>query len=550
MGLSLAITALCGLSMAACGQVSEDAGAQKHTADAGADRGNTKVTRPVDGGSVDAGRGEAGRRDTGSVDAGSGRGSDAGVDVAAGGVTRIAISPLTLTPKFSTAIHDYYVRCAAGTNALTVTMTAATGSTIALMKPTTTAASTDETTAVSVTENEAIVVGLTTGSTTDEYWIRCLPHDFPRLEMTLHPDAGTPTAGYYLIGNMAPGQGGEGYAAALDVNGVPVWYRVASSGQGVCDVENLVTGTISFAPFVQATTSSSTGQFELDDLLTQAATYVEPSGAPLDPRELRVLSNGDYLVIASPVLTGVDLTGLGFSADASMVECEIQEVSPAGALVWKWDATDHFDPVQDSLSPEVEPSAGATVVDPYHCNSIDVDSSGNFLVSSADMDSVFLVSSATGTVLWKMGGAKYNKDSAPYIAVQNDPMTAFYRQHDVRIFPDGGVSMFDDQTGKTGPARAVIFAVDADAGTATPAWQYKGTATSNVMGSFRISADGSRVVGWGQTQTAARAFTEVDVNGHDLLDFAFPGGDTTYRAIKIPTTAFDLGVLRATAGTD
>jgi len=45
------------------------------------------------------------------------------------------------------------------------------------------------------------------------------------------------------------------------------------------------------------------------------------------------------------------------------------------------------------------------------------------------------------------------------------------------------------------------------------------------------------------------SFSEVDVNGNDLLDFHFTDNNTTYRAIKVPLTAFDLGVLRSsTAG--
>ena len=544
--VSVVVTVVLGGSAPACGRLSGDArgdaasDAARSTEDARADQQS-----PKDAGSTDAGAAEGGR-----LDARAEGGADARSEAALVGATTLSISPLTLEPSFSTAIHDYYVRCAAGTNTLTVSMTAAPGSAIGLMKPITTSASTGQSATLSVAENDAIVVGLTTGGTTDPYWIRCLPHDFPKLQLTLHPDAGTPTAGYYLVGNMTAAKGKQGYAAALDGNGVPVWYHATSTGQPACDVENLVPGTISFAGFAQAPLSSSSGQFELHDLLTGTTTYVEPSGMPLDPHELRVLSNGDYLLFADPVTTGVNLTGLGsFGANESMLECDIQEVDPTGAVVWQWTATDHFDPVKDSLSPETNPAGGVTVVDPFHCNSIDVDSNGDLLVSAADMSSIFLVSRATGAVLWKMGGAKYTKDDAQYIAVENDPQTSFYRQHDARFLSDGTVSMFDDQTGKAGPARAVIYSYDADAGTATPAWQYQGTSSSGVMGGFRISSDGSRVIGWGMNESGFRAFTEVDVNGNDLLDFSFPDGNTTYRAVKVPTSAFDINILRASAGT-
>jgi hypothetical protein len=66
------------------------------------------------------------------------------------------------------------------------------------------------------------------------------------------------------------------------------------------------------------------------------------------------------------------------------------------------------------------------------------------------------------------------------------------------------------------------------------------------MGSFRILPDGSRVIGWGLTPGAG--FTEVDSSGNDLLDLTFADGNLTYRAVKVPTSAFDLGSLRSTAG--
>jgi hypothetical protein len=105
--------------------------------------------------------------------------------------------------------------------------------------------------------------------------------------------------------------------------------------------------------------------------------------------------------------------------------------------------------------------------------------------------------------------------------------------------------------GADGGAAACDAGPAGDAGTAglaTVAWQYKGLVSSLATGSFRISADGSRVIGWGIGGTPDLAFTEVDINGHDLLDLRFTDGNATYRAIKVPLSAFDLSVLRSTSG--
>ena len=492
----------------------------------------------------------ASRGPTNTVDAGRDAALGPRPEAGVGGLLTLSSSPLALTPSFQPTTHDYYVSCAAAMNTLRVSATAAPGATVALLQPTAgdadaVSSGTSLEASADLKESEALVVGATTNGATEEYWVRCLPSGFPGLALTLHPEAGTPTAGYYLIGPVLQ-TGGLGYAIVMDSHGVPVWYDTAQGGLDAVDVDNLLPGVISYVPYVEFTFGAVTTSFELHDLVHGTISTVASSGLPLDLHELRVLPIGDYLVIANPITVGVDLTGLlGFGANENMVECDIQEVTPEGTSVWQWNASDHFDPVKDSVLPVTGIADGMPFVDPFHCNSIDVDATGDLLVSSRSMNSVFLVTRATGAVAWKMGGSTYTKENAPYISVQNDPLTSFYGQHDARFLPDGTLSMFDDQEAQPGPARAVIYAYDVTAGTASVVWQYQGTAPSDGMGSFRVSADGSRVIGWGITDALNRTFTEVDENGNDLLDFTFSGGDTSYRAIKIPISAFDIATLRA-----
>jgi hypothetical protein len=272
--------------------------------------------------------------------------------------------------------------------------------------------------------------------------------------------------------------------------------------------------------------------------------------AAVDIHELRLLPNGDHLVFTNPVVPDVDLKGLGnYAGDANVLGCVIQEVDPSGALVWTWDILDYFDPAKDTTFPE--PSftpGGGTLVDVFHCNAIDVTPDGDLLVSARNMDTVFLVSRSSGAVLWKMGGPTYSKNDAPYIKVMGDPQGGFHRQHDARLQPDGTISMFDDETSEPGPARAVIYALDVDAGTATMVWQHEGTASSEDMGDFRLLDGGTRIIGWGYGGMPY-AFSELDDAGFDVADWAFvTEGAATYRAVKVPLAAFDIQVLRNAVG--
>ena len=100
-------------------------------------------------------------------------------------------------------------------------------------------------------------------------------------------------------------------------------------------------------------------------------------------------------------------------------------------------------------------------------------------------------------------------------------------------------------------ARGVEYAIDLPSSTARVSWQTVGPTSSVAMGSLRRTSDGTWIVAWGVSTQPVQfdtAFTEVDASGHDLLDVSFVQGDATYRASKVATDAFDVDVLRATAG--
>jgi hypothetical protein len=483
-----------------------------------------------------------------------------------------ATSPITLTPAFSPTIHDYYVRCIAGTNVLTVSMTASAGATSALLLPDASTASSQQTQTLSVSEGQAIVAVASAGDASTEYWVRCLPYDFPKMRMDLHPAAGQATPGYYLLGNSEPQHARWGYAIILDGNGVPVWFAYGEPHEGVEDVGNVVPGAISFIP-------SANYPYELHSLSPLATTRASPDGYSADDHELQILPDGHYLILANPLKTGVNLTGMRtpltdggtetFGKDSDILDCDVVEFDPkTGEVFWHWVASDHFDPVRDSTVPgnlDYAAPDGKTIVDVFHCNSIDIDPANqNLLVSARDMDSVFYVERPSGKVLWKLGGNPYSNDHAKFIKV-SDP---FYRQHDARLQPGwapgcgggkGQISVFDDHSYEPGVARAVLYDVSvgagggsgecaSDAAEAKLVWHFDGSQRSEVRGSFRIMADGSYVIGWGHNLVYGLALSDVDVHGHDFFDFYFSDGDVSYRAIKVPLTAFDLGLLRRTAG--
>jgi hypothetical protein len=508
-------------------------------------------------------------------------GAEAGTPALAGlAVSMGADASSGLSPAFSPAIYDYYVMCAAGTNDLAVGVKIAKSGTASLaietpggdVQPAGSTGS-EETFRPQIQEGQAVVVTVSVGSATQDYWVRCLPHDMSPMQWSTYGDTCARSAGYYLVGDEAIVPGYSAYAIVLDRNGVPVWYHRApqvppyESSTGFFDVDSVEDGTISFLPWPSI---MLTGPFQLFQLSNGTTTAVDAPGWALDAHELQPAGNGHYYLFTDQVETG-DLTGFdvpeddggvqSYGAGSSYISCDILEVDSLGNLVWRWVSHDHLDPVKDNTHPGLDPApSGQMVPDPYHCNAIDVDpANGNLLVSARHEDSVFYIDRATSKILWKMGGQNYTKDGATYIPVTN----TFHLQHDARLVSGwstcgGQVSLFDDQSYMTNPARGIVYDVEtglADGGKscgtprASVAWQRSGAVSSTAMGSFRISSDGSRVIGWGtRSEQKGLVFTEVDVNGDALVELTFTNQSESYRAVKVPFGALNIASLRRTAG--
>ena len=481
------------------------------------------------------------------------------ISIAVGGspLGSIALTPGTLTPAFSVATSDYVVHCQTGINAMNLQLTAAPGGTIqvgsevgpSLALP------------LRLVENQAVALLAPGGQ---QYWIRCLPHDFPALEVhRLRPS----TPGWYLTGNAFVGTGEAPYAMILDSNGTPVWYQRAPGS--AINVEPAPSNTVAWAPALGPGfgVGPNTG-YQVHQLDASGVQYLTTVGMPTDLHELLFLPNGDHIMLSYPLVSGVDLSAFGLGTNQTIADCAIQELDPNGNLVWQWRAySDNHVDIHESLTQPAHTVGLITVYDPFHCNSVDVSPTGDVLVSARHMSSVLLINHsgtnagvAKDGIVWKLGGTPTNKDGAKVLQILNDPESTISGQHDARFQPNGDVSLYDDQTFTMGQARGVEYHVDLQQGTASLVWEYEAPPTPNTphfagaTGSFRRYPDGDSLIGWGFMSGADfglqgnAGFTEVDASGNLLWQLSFPAGDELYRAIKVPITTFGLNVLRQTAG--
>jgi arylsulfotransferase ASST len=436
-------------------------------------------------------------------------------------------------------------------------MSAVPGGTVALVAPTTTQPSPSQTATVALNENQAAVVeAREAGGAAARYWIRCLPNDFPPITAAPHPAVGTPTPGWYLVGNNFVPAGTRSYAIILDSRGTPVWYK--RSALNALNVTPLGHDSLAFI----STTASfgfgvdANGRYDVYSLGTGQSSTIRTVGVPTDLHELYAPANGHYLLLSYALKRGVDLTGLLTSPPAgpnsTIADCVVQDIDPQGGLVWQWTASDHIDPVSETT---LAPSAninGETVYDVYHCNSIDARATGDLLVSARHLNAVFEIRRSDGRVVWKLGGKPVNQDGASIIAIQNDPVGSPVMQHDARYLPGGHISLYDNRNVQgTVPARVIEYALNLVTKTALPVFSYSTpNGPSCCMGSFRRYADGHSLIGWGHLPSGGngRVFTELNASGQSVFDVRFATGHASYRAVKVPPPRFDINTLRATAG--
>ena len=121
-----------------------------------------------------------------------------------------------------------------------------------------------------------------------------------------------------------------------------------------------------------------------------------------------------------------------------------------GNLVREWDSTGDIALAETTVPIcfQVPAGTGDDYLSSIHPNAIDLDLNGpgtaddQLLVSGRHNDAVYGINFDAGTVDWKLGGTTTPQS----LTIVGDPLGGPKRQHDVRILPNGHITMFDNRT--------------------------------------------------------------------------------------------------------
>jgi hypothetical protein len=342
-----------------------------------------------------------------------------------------------------------------------------------------------------------------------------IPSDFPWIDITINDN---PDPGYIFLNNWD----GQPYNVIFDNSGAPIWYWRTPDRRRDFKVQK--DGNLSM--LIRGGYGGGYGHIVLDSTYTVIDVLRAADGYATDEHELQIQPDGHWFVIG---IRGeeVDMSQYvdGGRTDATVHVGALQAFSPNGELLLCVSAWELYD-IRDT---EIENLTGGSFRFP-HMNAIDIDEDGHILISSRHMSEVTKIHRETGSIIWRLGGAH-----SDFTFENDDELNGFRSQHDIRVLGDGHYTVFDNGNLHNPPvSRAVEYALDTTAMTATLVWQFRDTPDkyTDWMGNAQRLPNGNTLINW--ADGSLPKLTEVRPNGEKAFEMDFVEYAHCYRLFRFP----------------
>ena len=397
----------------------------------------------------------------------------------------------TMYPEFAPGLHHYALTCddRATLRVVARADAATTGLTLLRDDPGmhhTAELSLDVRLVVAADDDVAIEVRRGAARTT--YVVHCLPADFPRIRIL--KKSARVSEGLLFV-TPRP------FMAIVDNNGVPRYHRRGRSA--LWNFRRHATGPLVDGKRVRYSVSRSDEVELLDERLATIRTVnVVGDLQRADPHDFVITRDRNYL-FASYHPTVRDRCEAPVTCPARYVDSVIQEVTPRGAEVFRWNSWDHFNHSNCELSRDYA-----------HLNSLQI--SGDDIIASFRTCSQVLRidrSGKTGAVEWQLGGAaSARQPGTEYLEVVGDDGAdnEFCGQHQATLTGTGRVVLFDNGVGCSGPRKhrpQFTRVVEYDISSGTRASYVRefglpaGQGFTDSMGGVTVLSNGHWLITWG-----------------------------------------------------
>ena len=283
----------------------------------------------------------------------------------------------------------------------------------------------------------------------------------------------------------------------------------------------------------------SKGWFIMDSLENIVDTVYCQNNYIADNHDFLALENGNYVLFAydeRPYAS--DTIVANGTPNQNIIGLLIQELDENKNVLFEWSSFDHH---FLSNYPSVHDNLGSSSLDFMHCNAIEIDEDGHFLLSNRNISEITKIHRTTGDVIWRFGG-----DQSDFQLLNDYP---FSKQHCIKSLGNSKYLLYDNGNNSnlyTGPpkrSRAVEYVLDLDNFTATKTWEFvhPDTLFTPSIGSVQRLDNGNTLICFGNNQINDRGsvITEVNTNNEIVFEIEFDNGQNVYCANKANWNFYD-----------
>ena len=253
--------------------------------------------------------------------------------------------------------------------------------------------------------------------------------------------------------------------------------------------------------------------------------YFVPPGFALDIHDLTVREDGSYYILGREHIP-IDMSQYvpGGDPNAILVAHTIHHMDADDNELWRWKSFDHYDIL------DVDDNVDLTLrtVDWTHCNSVEVDTDGNIILSTRNFNEITKIDRQTGEIIWRFGGKKNQ------FQLINDNR-GFGRQHDARRNSNGNLILFDNGRYLIPQYSSYVeYEIDEENLTATLVKRYSRNKTvfTPSRGAVQELDNEDVLISWGENIDPY--ITEINVEDSIEFELVLPSTVYKYRAFRFP----------------
>ena len=396
---------------------------------------------------------------------------------------------------------------------------------------------------LTVAADHDLAIEVRRGAARSTYVVHCLPADFPRIRI-LRKSARV-SAGLLLV---TP----KPFLAIVDNNGVPRFHRRTEGAPW--NFRPHAAGPLIDGRRVRYSVSREDGVELLDERLAAIRTVnVVGDLDYADRHEFLITPDGNFLFVAYQPATR-DPCAAPQSCPGEYLDSVIQEVTPSGDEVFRWNSWDHFERSECELS-----------TDYAHLNSMQI-AADDIIASFWTCSRVLRIdrSGNTGAVEWHLGGPAPSRPAgAGYLELVGDDDAGheFCGQHQATLTGGGRLILFDNGIGCSGPRKdrsrfTRVVEYDMSSGThAAYVREYRLPASQGAAdhwGGVTVLSNGHWLITWGVRRSPRGgdpSATSIAVSEYDPatdtalfhMHMSRHGSDVaTYRVYREPEAAVSI----------